>query len=172
MIGRQRLASALEPGRVMDLTSTSAKRILRHQDKASDFATALEIEMTRAARYERPLSLLSFTIVPRVEDEPEKLRYIASLLERIIRKSAATVFRTTDFWGELENEGLHAALIETEIRGALRARERFFDYGDVIELREKYMKHFQLTVGCAEFTPEMLSPEDFAARCAMDVVAA
>lgn len=108
------------------LVASSPAKIANFQDRSGYFIASLEIEMFRAARYERPLSVVAVVVEPwdarsaEADDLPHRRLY----LDRRLRQAAPSILRMPDFWGRAESGPFLLVLPETPLDGAVAVATR------------------------------------------------
>ncbi len=116
------------------------------------FTEQLVIEVQRAVRHQRPLSVL----VVRVDGYAElRRRHGNFLAERVLRRVAATMedaMRATDFLGAFKGDGFAAILVEADETAAENAKSRFLTALDDIDLPRAHLPGLDLNYSCAIVT--------------------
>ena len=106
------------------ITISSRANIDRFQDRSSHLVASLEVEMIRARRYGRPLSMLSLTIMSSRGGRCDGRSFKQLNLEKRMRKLAPVILRSPDFWGRIDRHGFLIILTETDEAGADAAVRR------------------------------------------------
>jgi len=118
------------------------------------FTEQLGIEIQRAARHQRPLSVL----LVRVDGYAElRRRHGRFLAERVLRRVAATMedaMRATDFLGAFKDDGFAAILVEADETAAENAKSRFLGALAKIDLPKANLPSLDLSYSCAIVTME------------------
>jgi len=118
------------------------------------FVEQLGLEVQRAARHERPLSVL----LVRVENYGELRRLHGRFLaERILRRVAATMedaMRATDFLGAFNGDGFASILVEADETAASNAKSRLLATLAKIDLQKANLPELKLAFSCAVVTME------------------
>lgn len=97
---------------------SSRANIERFQDRSSHLVASLEIEMIRARRYDRPLSLVNLTTLSQRLGKCDGKKYRQLNMEKRMRKLAPVILRLPDFWGRIDRHGFLIVLTETDQDGA------------------------------------------------------
>jgi diguanylate cyclase (GGDEF)-like protein len=113
------------------------------------FTEQLDLEIQRAQRHERPLSIL----LARLEDYPGiRARLGRFLAERLLRQVGGAMevaMRTTDFLGAFQVDGFAAILIEADAAASERAKDRLLTALSGLSLAPANLPHVDLRLACA-----------------------
>lgn len=140
----------------VDIELTSRTNIQRFQDRSSHFIASIEIELMRARRYERPLSIIAI-FDPNDKDgrggDGPMFRRLN--FEKRLRQAAPQLLRLTDFWGRVERFGFIIVLPETAQSGAAGTVERLVAMEEFDKLIEDGKKRPDVAFGVAEVSVDM-----------------
>jgi diguanylate cyclase (GGDEF)-like protein len=118
------------------------------------FVEQLSLEVQRAVRHERPLSLL----LVRMDSYGElRRRHGRFLAERVLRRVAATMedaMRATDFLGAFKDHGFASILVEADEVAASNAKSRLLATLGNIDLLRANLPGLDLQFSCATVTME------------------
>jgi len=120
------------------------------------FMEQLALEIRRAERHRRPLSVLVLRVV---NLDALRIRYGRFLAERVLRQVAgrlADAMRDTDFLGAFGHDGLATILVEADQEGAQKAEERLLASLSSLELPYADLPDLDVDLVCATAT----LPED------------
>jgi diguanylate cyclase (GGDEF)-like protein len=129
------------------------------------FLEQLTMEVRRAQRHTRPLSVLVLRVVNLKELYSRYGRFLA---ERVLRQVAGRLtdaMRDTDFLGAHGEDGLAAILVEADREGALRAEERLMASLQSLELPYAELPdlNVELVYASATVPDDGASPEEITA---------
>lgn len=129
------------------------------------FMEQLELEVRRAQRHQRPLSVLLLRVV---NLNSLYNRYGRFLAERVLRQVASRVtdaMRDTDFLGAYGDDGLATILVEADQEGARIAEERLVSNLSGLELPYAELPDLNVELVCAAATlpQDGASPEELTA---------
>ncbi len=130
-----------------------------YNDKAGAFMIALELEMMRARRFGRQLSVVSILANARTGD-PTLATQLTSNIERRLRKVAPNLFRALDFWGRAPKGGFIVALPETGKAGAEAAVDRIVATDPFSDFIDSVRGPIKILLGFAELSDAHVTPHD------------
>lgn len=155
---------------VADVIISSRANIARFQDRSCHLIASLEIEMSRARRYERPLSLLSIEVrsLRGAASDSKSFRQLS--LEKRLRKLAPTFLRLPDFWGRIERLGFVMVLPETPVAGAEGAVRRLVEH-ELFQLTlTEEAGRADIRFGAAEMDDQIMSVDDFVRKAQTNLI--
>jgi len=116
------------------------------------FLDQLGTEIRRAQRHKRPLSLTLLRLLNLEELRERYGRFLADQVLRHMGSQLAETMRDTDFLGAFREDGFAAILVEADLAGAERAKERVLDGLDALSLPEAEELGLDLRLACATAT--------------------
>ena len=116
---------------------SSRANIESFQDRSSHLVACLEIEMIRARRYGRPLSLVNLTTASQRVGRCDGKGFRQLNMEKRMRKLAPVILRLPDFWGRIERYGFLIVLTETDEAGADAAIARLVESAPFQEMLQE-----------------------------------
>lgn len=133
--------------------ATSPANIAKFQDRSGHFIASLEIEMFRAQRYARPLSVISVEAVAvgRHRNDDAELPHRRLYLDRRLRQAAPEILRMPDFWGRHESGPFLFVLPETELPGAAAVAGRIAATSAFQAMLEQDNGRSLITLGAAQY---------------------
>ena len=131
------------------------------QDRSCHLIAALEIEIMRAQRYARPLSLISLESRSQRGGTSDGAGFRQLNLEKRLRRIAPIILRIPDFWGRIERLGFVIALPETDAKGAAGAIQRMIATEPFQQMLKEEAGRNLLVLGAAELSEEIRSVSDF-----------
>lgn len=120
------------------------------------FMEQLALEIRRAERHQRPLSVLLLRVVNLAELRARFGRFLAERVLRQVAGRLADAMRDTDFLGASGEEGLAAILVEADSEGARKAEERLLTNLRALQLPHAELPDLRVELACATAT----LPED------------
>lgn len=127
--------------------------------KTAALKPALEREMARAGRYDRPLSVIA--IVAKVQNADASLAaQLSQHIERRLNAVAPDVFRTVDFWGRAPKGGFIVVLPETDKAGARGAVARLTQADILSGLADTVRGPLRMFVSHVEYADVHCTPQD------------
>ena len=116
------------------------------------FLEQLTQEVRRAQRHERPLSIMVLRLLNLLE---LRTRYGRFLTEQVLRQMGsrlADTMRDTDFLGAFQEDGFASILVEADLAGAQRAKERLLDNVGTMNLLRADLPDLEIDLACATAT--------------------
>ncbi|OGO51293.1 MAG: hypothetical protein A2148_00370 [Chloroflexi bacterium RBG_16_68_14] len=113
------------------------------------FLEELRLEVRRASRHQRPLSILLARVCNLAQ---LRTRYGRFLAERVLRYVAARLpdaMRETDFLAASGQDGFAAILVEADREGAWRAEQRLRAGLETVQLPHANLPDLHVELGCA-----------------------
>jgi diguanylate cyclase (GGDEF)-like protein len=120
------------------------------------FMEQLALEIRRAERHQRPLSVLLLRVVNLAELRARFGRFLAERVLRQVAGRLADAMRDTDFLGAFGSDGLATILVEADREGARKAEERLLASLSSLELPYADLPDLDVDLLCATAT----LPED------------
>lgn len=149
---------------------TSMQKIRSVQDRSGQFTPALEIEMCRAKRYARPLSVLVFGLAPHKDEKDDAAVYRYLFLEKGLRRSGPDLLRIPDFWGKYDRRTIVFVFPETDGVGADRAAQRVVKSPEFVKHFADEIQRLDIFVGAAQLGPSIVSVAGFVEAAKANVV--
>lgn len=149
---------------------TSRANIEHLQDRSCHLVAALDIELLRAKRYGRPLSVITLSAQSRrgVGSDSKDLRQLN--LEKRMRRIAPRILRLPDFWGRIDRLGFLIALPETRLAGAQGAIDRMVTVEGFQQMVAELSGRSFVAMGVAEFGPDIKTIDAFVSAAKRNVV--
>ena len=135
--------------------------IERFQDRSSHLVASLEIEMIRARRYGRPLSLINLSTQSHREGLCDGKGYRQLNMEKRMRKLAPVILRLPDFWGRIDRHGFLIVLTETDEAGADAAIRRLVESDPFQQLLREESGRHDVLLSTAQMSRRVASLDDF-----------
>lgn len=149
---------------------TSRANIERFQDRSSHLVASLEVEMIRARRYDRPLSILILTTASHRGGKCDGRGFRQLNMEKRMRRLAPVILRQPDFWGRIERYGFLIVLTETDLAGADGAARRMVASEPFQQLLRDERGRNAFVLSTAQMDAGTSSLEELAAAAAKHVV--
>ena len=158
------------PGAEKQIVVSSRANIERLQDRAAQLVASLEVEMLRARRYERPLSMASVDLTSARGGGVDGAGFRQLNLESKLRVMAPKILRAPDFWGRIERLGFVIVLPETELSGAQATIDRFTQSPAFLRLQKDVAGRSAVKIGVAQFDQEISAIDGFVAKARANIV--
>lgn len=142
----------------------------RLQDRSCHLVATLEIEISRAKRYDRPLSMLSIASGSNQGAAAASAGFRQLSLEKRLRKIAPSILRTPDFWGRIDRLGFVIVLPETDAAGAEKTVQRMVATEPFQQMLAESNGRGVMSLGAAQLTDEIDSIDAFVKAAQANVV--
>ena len=120
------------------------------------FLEQLTQEIRRAQRHKRPLSIILLRLLNLTELRTRYGRFLAEQMLRHMGSRVADTMRDTDFLGAFQEDGFASILVEADLAGAQRAKERLLENVLLMKLPRADLPDLEIELACATAT----LPED------------
>ncbi|MEL6980027.1 MAG: hypothetical protein AAGM38_15280 [Pseudomonadota bacterium] len=148
----------------------SMQKIRATQDRSGQFTASLDVEMCRAKRYGRPLSILAFGLSHQKGEADEAVIYRYLSLEKGLRRAAPDLLRIPDFWGKFDRQTIVFVFPETDRKGVDLAAERVVKSKEFAKYFANDIYRSDIFVGSAEIGDEIISAAGFVDQARGNVV--
>lgn len=150
-----------------EIAVRSKPRVEQFQDRSSHLVASLEIEMFRARRYDRPLSIVCFNVSAARENGAG---FLPINVEKRLRRLGPKMLRMPDFWGRVDRLGFLIVLPETPVSGAQAFVRRLVTVASFAQLLDEERKRTNIALGAAGFEDGIDSVDDFVAAASANIV--
>ena len=120
------------------------------------FLEQLAQEIRRAQRHGRPLSIILLRLLNLTGLRTRYGRFLTEQVLRQIGSRLADTMRDTDFLGAFQEDGFASILVESNLAGAQRAKERLLENVLLMKLPQADLPDLEIDLACATAT----LPED------------